>query len=92
MVGLSFTHIFLNVAYLILVSKAIYLVKKKLRSKINYQALNEIEIVYSQRRMKNLNQFQNVFINNFKRILDDLKKKLFHQWDFVKMQAEAQFK
>jgi hypothetical protein len=26
------------------------------------------------------------------RALDDLKKKLIHQWDFVTMQAEAQFR
>ncbi len=28
----------------------------------------------------------------FQRALDDLKKRLLHQWDFVTMQAEAQFR
>ena len=28
----------------------------------------------------------------FQRALEDLKKKLLHQWDFVTMQAEAQFR
>jgi hypothetical protein len=41
---------------------------------------------------KSLNNFYHFLVRIFQRALDDLKKKLLHQWDFVTMQAESQFR
>ena len=43
-------------------------------------------IRYQYKYKKNYNKYK------FKQSLDDLKKKLIHQWDFIQVQADAQIK
>lgn len=67
---------------------AIYLIKRTLRNRQRH-GLEEHETVRSE-RMKCRSMTNRSFA--FQRALEDLKKKLLHQWDFVTMQAEAQFR